>query len=263
MVTGLRTWWVAAVTTPFLQLYITPLSLVIGYVSGVLASLATIAWTLHKRDASLSADCSPTRWMTLAVWSATTHLELDDCRRFADPRGDLGSGRFWSQRRGPGRHGLRRDGWSGADRIAGFAASTTRRRPHRSVGDDGRLADRAVGAAQWRWSSGAQRADDGPGRVGEFSDRGDQRLPSRSAGDTSQQNKWHRRLHARRRKRSTDLSGHEFRRRGEPSSASPMPTSRNWPGRKSSPCGFRTATTPAASISFNHNNPECWARASC
>lgn len=48
MVTGLRTWWVAAVTTPFLQLYITPASLVIGYVSGVLASLATIAWTLRQ-----------------------------------------------------------------------------------------------------------------------------------------------------------------------------------------------------------------------
>lgn len=50
MLEGLRTWWLAAVTTPFLQLYVTPLSLVIGFIAGVLVCLATIAWTLRRQS---------------------------------------------------------------------------------------------------------------------------------------------------------------------------------------------------------------------
>jgi putative ABC transport system permease protein len=46
MLAGLRSWWLAAVSTPFLQMYVTPASLVVGGVSGVLVSLAAIAWTL-------------------------------------------------------------------------------------------------------------------------------------------------------------------------------------------------------------------------
>src|SRR5260221_6040372 len=50
MLEGLRAWWLAAVTTPFLQLYITPASLAIGFAAGVLVSLATIAWTLWRQS---------------------------------------------------------------------------------------------------------------------------------------------------------------------------------------------------------------------
>jgi len=48
MIAGLRTWWVEAVSTPFLQLYMTPLSLLIGYFSGVLVSVLAIAWTMRR-----------------------------------------------------------------------------------------------------------------------------------------------------------------------------------------------------------------------
>ncbi len=48
MLAGLRTWWVTAITTPFLQLSMSPLSLIIGGVSGVLLSQLAIAWTLWR-----------------------------------------------------------------------------------------------------------------------------------------------------------------------------------------------------------------------
>jgi putative ABC transport system permease protein len=48
MLAGLKTWWLGAITTPFLDLYVTPRSLAIGYVSGVIVSLATIAWSLRQ-----------------------------------------------------------------------------------------------------------------------------------------------------------------------------------------------------------------------
>src|SRR5690606_5327701 len=45
---GLRTWWVGATSTPFLNLYVTPVSPVIGLVSGVIVSALTIAWSLRQ-----------------------------------------------------------------------------------------------------------------------------------------------------------------------------------------------------------------------
>jgi ABC-type antimicrobial peptide transport system permease subunit len=48
MLVGLRTWWIGAISTPFLGLYIEPLSLVIGYVSGVAISVLTIAFSLRR-----------------------------------------------------------------------------------------------------------------------------------------------------------------------------------------------------------------------
>jgi ABC-type antimicrobial peptide transport system permease subunit len=50
MLEGLRTWWLGAITTPFLQLYITPASLAIGLVVGVIVSLATIIWSLWRQS---------------------------------------------------------------------------------------------------------------------------------------------------------------------------------------------------------------------
>jgi hypothetical protein len=48
MIYGLTTWWLDAVTVPFLTLHINPWSLVIGCVSGLALSAVTIALTLRK-----------------------------------------------------------------------------------------------------------------------------------------------------------------------------------------------------------------------
>jgi putative ABC transport system permease protein len=48
MILGLTTWWVDAITTPFLSLHVNPTSLAIGFCIGVAVSLATIWWSLRK-----------------------------------------------------------------------------------------------------------------------------------------------------------------------------------------------------------------------
>jgi ABC-type antimicrobial peptide transport system permease subunit len=47
MIMGLRTWWVAAIATPFLELHATPKSLAIGWVAGVLVTWLTIRWSIR------------------------------------------------------------------------------------------------------------------------------------------------------------------------------------------------------------------------
>jgi len=48
MVHGLQTWWVDAVVTPFLSLYVTWPSLLVGFASGVLVAQLTILWTVWR-----------------------------------------------------------------------------------------------------------------------------------------------------------------------------------------------------------------------
>lgn len=48
MLAGLRTWWVAAVSAPFLQLHVTGLSLAIGGLCGVGVSLLAVVWALRN-----------------------------------------------------------------------------------------------------------------------------------------------------------------------------------------------------------------------
>jgi len=48
MILGLTTWWVGAISTPFLELHVTARSLFIGLFSGVLISLITIAWRIWQ-----------------------------------------------------------------------------------------------------------------------------------------------------------------------------------------------------------------------
>jgi putative ABC transport system permease protein len=45
---GLRTWWVDAVGTTQLRLHVSPVSLLLGGIGGVLASVICIAWTLRR-----------------------------------------------------------------------------------------------------------------------------------------------------------------------------------------------------------------------
>ncbi|TWT29407.1 FtsX-like permease family protein [Posidoniimonas corsicana] len=47
MLAGLRTLWVGAIVTPFITLHVTPRSLLIGYVVGVIAAWLAIAWSLR------------------------------------------------------------------------------------------------------------------------------------------------------------------------------------------------------------------------
>ncbi|MEO8495658.1 MAG: ABC transporter permease, partial [Planctomycetota bacterium] len=48
MLAGLRTWWVGAITTPFLEFYWSTKSLLLGYGLGVLISVLTIAWSIRQ-----------------------------------------------------------------------------------------------------------------------------------------------------------------------------------------------------------------------
>lgn len=48
MIYGLKTWWVGAISTPFLRLSISPLCLLIGMSSGALICWATIWWSLRQ-----------------------------------------------------------------------------------------------------------------------------------------------------------------------------------------------------------------------
>jgi len=47
MMYGLRTWWVGAVGTTMLSLHVSPLSLVLGGLGGIVAALLCIVWTLR------------------------------------------------------------------------------------------------------------------------------------------------------------------------------------------------------------------------
>lgn len=48
MMFGLRTWWVDAVGTTLLRLYISPVSLLLGAAGGIVASLVCVVWTLRR-----------------------------------------------------------------------------------------------------------------------------------------------------------------------------------------------------------------------
>lgn len=54
MLAGLRTMWVAAITSPFLQLCVGETSLLVGFASGVVVSLLAIAWSVrHLKHVSV------------------------------------------------------------------------------------------------------------------------------------------------------------------------------------------------------------------
>ena len=48
MIWGLSTWWVGAISRPFLTMHVSPLSLAIGLISGLLICVLTIAWSLRR-----------------------------------------------------------------------------------------------------------------------------------------------------------------------------------------------------------------------
>ena len=76
MLVGLRTWWVAAISTPFVELKVSPMSLAVGLSSGCAASFAAILWALwrmrhvetrrllsgERRDEPVPVKLSAKRW---------------------------------------------------------------------------------------------------------------------------------------------------------------------------------------------------------
>jgi ABC-type antimicrobial peptide transport system permease subunit len=48
MIKGLTTWWVGAISRPFLTMHASPLSLIIGFISGILICVLTILWSLRR-----------------------------------------------------------------------------------------------------------------------------------------------------------------------------------------------------------------------
>jgi ABC-type antimicrobial peptide transport system permease subunit len=86
MLYGLRTWWVKAVATPFLQLHVSWPSFVVGYLSGVIVCFVAIWWTLFRmrrvplrrllagqatEDTSLAAGYS-----RISIWIAAISLAV-------------------------------------------------------------------------------------------------------------------------------------------------------------------------------------------
>lgn len=92
MLTGLQTWWLAAIVTPFLHLHIGTTSLAIGYGCGLLFCFGAIVWTLWRSRATSVArllggqfdDQGPlpsrkkswTRWLPLAMLLAAVVIAL-------------------------------------------------------------------------------------------------------------------------------------------------------------------------------------------
>ena len=79
MMWGLRTWWVGAVGTTQLRLHIAPLSLLIGALSGIVASALCIWWTLRSLHAAsprslLAGDLGKTSGAATGVQSTAFRL---------------------------------------------------------------------------------------------------------------------------------------------------------------------------------------------
>ncbi|MBC7853109.1 MAG: ABC transporter permease, partial [Pirellulaceae bacterium] len=85
MITGLRTWWVGAVATPFLELHITALSLFAGYASGVIVCVITIYLSLR------ALRKVPARSLLAGEVAADLRFEISDLRRKADATSNLKS----------------------------------------------------------------------------------------------------------------------------------------------------------------------------
>jgi ABC-type lipoprotein release transport system permease subunit len=73
ILTGLRTWWVAAIATPFLDLHVTPRIVALGWIVGVAVSAITILWAI-RRMARRSAN-------QLLSGSAAADLRLPRARK--------------------------------------------------------------------------------------------------------------------------------------------------------------------------------------
>jgi ABC-type lipoprotein release transport system permease subunit len=182
LVVGLRTWWLAAVGTPFLQLHVSPLSLAIGYLSGLVVAVVTIAWTVRRALRTSAARLMAGRGAAEPPGSRRSS-RLATATSVAALLGALAIGRGRTggsllRRRSPGLGGLvdvdHQPAPRRGDRIGGRCR----------VGQP-----RAAGNSQRGTPSRTQHAEHRAGGRGLFPDRLGQRFPDRSdrAGSPLQQ----------------------------------------------------------------------------
>jgi len=107
MLTGLRTWWIGAISAPFLRLFVQPPSLVIGYASGVAICALTILWSVRRTKAisvrrllaGQAAESDEAAYAAAGRWGPATAvllLVVATALAFAAPRlgGDAQAGAF-------------------------------------------------------------------------------------------------------------------------------------------------------------------------
>ena len=76
MILGLRTWWVKAVVTPFLQLHLTPpghrvpWSLAMGFLSGVIVALLAVVWAVWRSRRAAARRLLAGQMTEAAAWIA-------------------------------------------------------------------------------------------------------------------------------------------------------------------------------------------------
>ena len=168
MIVGLTTWWVSAISTPFLHLYVTPQSLLIGFFGGLIVSLLTVLWTLRRLGRIsvrrlLAGQAAEDRFRAQTKSSRGTL----DCRRVVRPGVDVRRHGPLAQRRSAGR-GVRRfrgagaGGGTGLDLELDAAAGHGQPRGHRLA------ADRAAGGSQRGSQPQPQHAVDRVDRGGEL-----------------------------------------------------------------------------------------------
>ena len=212
MLVGLKTWWLGAISTPFLELYVRPESLAIGYLCGVLVSLATIVWALRqtrrvsvRRLLAGQVEEARTlahrhggwaRWIAAALAVAAVAIAIFGARL----GGEAQAGAFFS---------------AGALILAAgligvwqFLRNDSHWFVHRRS-----LGAIAIGHPQRRPASAAQHADDRPDGGGVLSDHRRQRLSARAPQPGTNVRQRRRRLWLDRPSRSADLSKSEFVRR--------------------------------------------------
>ncbi|REK15876.1 MAG: hypothetical protein DWQ37_08665 [Planctomycetota bacterium] len=106
MLVGLKTWWVKAISTPFLELYVAPLSLVIGFFGGLIVSLLTVLWTLRRLKRVsirrlLAGQAAEDRWVVPkksrdTLWASIVMLVFAAVAGFSAPflSGEAQAGAF-------------------------------------------------------------------------------------------------------------------------------------------------------------------------
>ena len=81
MIWGLKTWWLGAISKPIINLHVGLLSIIVGFVSGILICVGTIYWALRSlrkqsvrgmlagriEESAASAQAKPKKWMGIAM----------------------------------------------------------------------------------------------------------------------------------------------------------------------------------------------------
>ena len=81
MIWGLKTWWLGAISKPIIDLHVGPVSIIVGFISGILICVGTIFWALRSlkkqsvrgmlagqiEETVAAANSKPKKWMLGAI----------------------------------------------------------------------------------------------------------------------------------------------------------------------------------------------------